>query len=99
MDEDAVVIFTSCTPDQIQEGVVTINIFVPDIRPFGDGTSVQDGARCEEVEAMAQAWFDSLSACSSLYKFHLRDTIKSVHDVDIRQSFVVVKLGFRFFDE
>ena len=29
--EDAVVIFTAGMPEQIQTGVVTINIFVPDI--------------------------------------------------------------------
>lgn len=36
--EDAVVIFTAGLPEQIQTGVVTINIFVPDIDCDDNGT-------------------------------------------------------------
>ena len=52
--EDAVVTFTAGLPDQIQTGVVTINIYVPDIDFDDNGTWVEDGARTEEMESLAQ---------------------------------------------
>lgn len=97
--EDAVVIFTSGFPTQIQTGVVTVNIYVPDQDPYGDGTLTEDGERCEEVEALAQAWVDSLTAEVSCYLFELSDTIHTTYDPEINQSFVVVKLAYRYFGD
>ena len=59
--EDAVVIFTAGTTGDIQRGVVTINIFVPDIDPYDNGVLTEDSARTEEIERAAQRWVDSLS--------------------------------------
>ena len=53
--EDAVVIFTAGLPTQIQTGIVTVNIFVPDIDPYDNGVLVEDSERTEEVERLAQA--------------------------------------------
>lgn len=97
--EDAVVIFTSGFPDQIQTGVVTVNIFVPDIDPDSNGTWVEDGQRTEQVEKLAQAWADSLTAEVSCYKFRLQQTIYTEEEESIRQHFVVVKLAFEYFGE
>ena len=52
--EDVVVIFTAGIPDQIQTGVVTVNIFVPDIDPYDNGVLVEDGERTAELERYAQ---------------------------------------------
>ena len=49
--EDAVVIFTTGLPDQIQTGVVTVNIYVPDIDPYQNGVLVEDGERTETIAA------------------------------------------------
>lgn len=97
--EDAVVTFTAGLPDQIQTGVVTVNIYVPDIDPYDNGTWVEDGRRTEEVEKLAQAWADSLTAEVSCYKFKLQQTIYTEEATEINQHFVVVKLKYEYFGE
>lgn len=97
--EDAVVTFTAGLPDQIQTGVVTVNIFVPDIDPDDNGTWVEDGVRTEEVETLAQEWTDSLTAEISCYRFRLRETIHTAEEPDIHQHFVVVRLGYEYFGD
>ena len=95
--EDAVVTFTAGLPDQIQTGVVTVNIFVPDIDPYDNGVFVEDGRRTEELERLAQAWVDSLTAAVSCYKFKLMQTIYTEEDAEINQHFIVVKLAYEYF--
>lgn len=97
--EDAVVIFTAGLPDQIQTGVVTVNIYVPDIDPYDNGVFVEDGRRTEELERLAQAWFDSLTAEVSCYKFKLIQTIYTEEEAEIKQHFIVVKLGYEYFGD
>lgn len=96
--EDAVVIFTAGLPDQIQTGVVTVNIFVPDIDPYDNGVFVEDGQRTEELEHLAQAWIDSLSTAVSCYKFKLMQTIYTEEEAEINQHFIVIKLGYEYYD-
>lgn len=94
--EDLVVIFTTADAEQFQKGVVTLNIYVPDIEAPGiDGVNYEDSARCAEIEAAAQSAVESLKAYRSDYLFRLRDAIFTQRDEDIRQSFVVVRLGFK----
>lgn len=95
--EDAVVTFTAGLPDQIQTGVVTVNIFVPDIDPYDNGVFVEDGRRTEELERLAQAWVDSLTAAVSCYKFKLMQTIYTEEEAEINQHFIVVKLAYEYF--
>ena len=97
--EDAEVIFTTGTPTQIQEGVVTVNIFVPDIDPYDNGVLVEDSERTEELEGYAQAWVDSLTAEVSNYKFRLQQTIYTEEEPNIHQHFVVVRLGYRYYGD
>lgn len=96
--EDAIVIFTTGLPDEIETGVVTINVFVPDIDPFNNGVLVEDGERTSALEALAQSWVDSLSAAMSNYTFELQQTIYTEAEPDINQHFVVVKLKYRLFE-
>ena len=95
--EDAVVTFTAGLPDQIQTGVVTVNIYVPDIDPYDNGVFVEDGHRTEELERLAAEWVDSLTAAVSCYKFKLQQTIYTEEEAEINQHFVVVKLGYKYF--
>lgn len=95
--EDAVVTFTAGLPDQIQTGVVTVNIFVSDIDPYDNGVLVEDGRRTEELERLAQAWVDSLTAAVSCYKFKLMQTIYTEEEAEINQHFIVVKLAYEYF--
>ncbi len=97
--EDAVVIFTAGLPGEIQTGVVTINIFVPDIDPYDNGVLVEDGERAAQLEALAQAWVDSLRCGLSNYRFRLQQTIYTEAEPDIKQHFVVVKLAYQYFGE
>lgn len=96
--EDAVVIFTAGLSDQIETGVVTVNIYVPDIDPYKNGVLVEDGQRTEELERLAQAWVDSLKTSVSCYKFKLRQTIYTEEETAINQHFIVIKLGYEFYD-
>ena len=97
--EDAIVTFTAGIPDQIQTGVVTVNIFVPDIDPYKNGVLVEDGRRTDALERLAQAWVDSLPAAVSCYKFKLMQTIYTEEEADINQHFIVVKLGYEYFEK
>lgn len=96
--EDAVVIFTSGLPDEIQTGVITINIYVPDLDGNGTGVLEQDGQRLEEIERAAQDWVESLTAKRSCYRISLRQSIHTMEEPEINQHFVVVKLGYSYFD-
>lgn len=97
--EDAVVIFTTGLPDQIQTGVVTVNIYVPDIDPYQNGVLVEDGERTESIERLAQQWVDGLTTDRSCYKFRLQQTIYTEEEPDIRQHFIVVKLKYEYFGD
>ena len=97
--EDAVVTFTAGFPTEIQEGVVTVNIYVPDIDPYENGVLVEDGERTEQLELLAQAWVDSLTAEVSCYKFELQQTIYTEEEAEIGQHFVVIKLYYEYFGD
>ena len=96
--EDAVVTFTAGLPDQIETGVVTVNIYVPDIDTYENGVLVKDGARCEELEAEAARWVETLTADKSGYRFRLNQTIYTEEDPEIHQHFIVVRLGYSYFE-
>ena len=90
--EDIVVIFTTGLADEIQTGVVTINIYVPDVDPYANGVFVKDGLRCSILEEAADSWLNSIQ---SDYYFTLNNTIHTTADEDINQHFVVVKLNYK----
>ena len=92
--EDVIVVFTTGVPDQIQTGIVTINIYVPDIENSDNGVMLEDGRRCEELEIAACNWAESLTAGRSDYKFNLQQTIYTEAEPKINQHFVVVKLKY-----
>ena len=96
--EDIVVIFTTGIPSEVETGVVTIQIYVPDITPYEDGVFVEDGRRTEEVEALADKWVDSLTCDRSNYKFKLQQSIHMQANPDIHQHFVVVRLGYSLYE-
>ncbi|MBQ3679817.1 MAG: hypothetical protein IJP79_07245 [Paludibacteraceae bacterium] len=96
--EDAIVIFTAGLSNQVQTGVVTINVYVPDIDPYGNGVLVEDVERTEQIEKSAQAWVDSLTTAVSCYKFKLQQTIYTETDESISQHFVVVRLQFELLE-
>lgn len=96
--EDIVVTFTAGLAEQRQTGVVTVNIYVPDVDPWDNGVLVSDGERCAEIEAAAQRWVDSLTAAVSDYRFTLSQTIATYEDGDTAQHFVSVRLKYEIID-
>lgn len=97
--EDLIVIFTTGLPEQIETGVVTLNIYVPDIAPYDDGVMCEDGRRTAELETAAADWVKSLTCDRSCYRFQLQQTIHTQANLDINQHFVVVKLGYYYYGE
>lgn len=95
--EDAVVIYTAGLPDDVQNGIVTINIYVPDIDPYQNGIRVENGERTQQIERLAADWVISLSK-SGAYKFELNKTIYTEPDSEINQHFVVVKLAYSLYE-
>lgn len=95
--EDIIVTFTAGTSGEIEEGIVTINIYVPDIDPFDDGVFVENGARCDEIEDIAAQWVESLKGVSP-YHINLRQSIYTESEEEIRQHFIVVKLAYRVYN-
>ena len=96
--EDVEVIFTTGIPDQIQTGVVTVNIWVPDIDPYDNGVLVEDSERTERIEALAHEWFEAVRASETGYKLRLQQTIYTESEPVIHQHFVVVRLAYELFD-
>lgn len=90
--EDIVVYHTTGDPSQMQQGVVTVNIYVPDTAY--EDSYAENGKRSEEVEILAQEWASSLTADKSDYRLKLMQTIYTEAEPEINQHFVVVKLKY-----
>lgn len=95
--EDIVVIYTTADAAQFQKGVVTVNVYVPDIRNSHRGVLVTDVRRCGELEAALRSSVDSLTADKSGYLFSLREAVHTQRDDNIQQSFVVAHIGFKHY--
>ena len=93
--EDAIVKYTTGISDQIQEGIVTINIYVPDIDPYNDGVMAEDGSRTAQIERMAQDWVDQIATEVSDYDISLSEPIYTEDEPNIGQHFIVVRLNYR----
>lgn len=94
--EDIVVIFVTGTPEQVERGAVTLNIYVPDITPYDNGVYVEDGLRVSQIEHLADLWVQSLKARRSNYLFNLLRTISTMHEEATHEHFVVVQLGYTY---
>lgn len=95
--EDLVVIFTQSDAEQVQGGVVTLNLYVKDISPYGNGELVPNKKRVAELEEALLAAVQWMSVRGA-YKFRLREAVHANHDDEIHQSFAVARIGFRFFN-
>lgn len=96
--EDIIVTFTTGINAEIQQGTVTINIYVADKDFFANGVFAEDGQRTAEIELLAQNWADALTANKSDYLFELQQTIYTESADDIKQHFVVLRLGYKIFE-
>lgn len=96
--EDLVIIFTTGDSEQVQEGVVTLNAYIPDIQIGTDGVSYENIARCEEVERLMAQEINGWKADRSGYYFRLADMVHTSREEDTHQSFVVAKVRFRLYE-
>ena len=95
--EDAVVIFTAGLPGDIDTGVVTIHVYVPD-KDFGNGYLEEDSGRVAEIEQEAKRWVGGLTAEKSCYKFEPRQAICSQAGENNGQHYVVISLKYKFYE-
>jgi len=98
--EDAVIVFTDGDAKEVQEGIITINVFFPDVDPWSDGVFIEDGERAETLEALAQEWVNNLS-CDRTdgYLFRLASAIHTTPEPDTNEHFVVIRLAFKHYSE
>ena len=93
--EDIIVAFTTGNAEQIQQGVVTVNVFVQDIAPYKNGVKVENGQRTMEIEQLASAWFGSLTAQLD-YKLSLNDIIGTYADEQTSSHFVSIPIYYEY---
>lgn len=90
--EDLVVKFLAGLDEQIQSGVVIINIYVPDV-PFGNnGRKVEDKARVEALEKLILDFVDNFSDTD--YRIETDGSPKSTPIEGIEQHFIYARIKF-----
>lgn len=100
-DEDAVVTFLAGSDGQKQNGIVNINVFVPDI-DSGDQLLVKNIARCKEIGQLLRDFKESLTGSrinterSGYWFFPNGDLIRTFEEKDINQHFVNLRLEFEY---
>lgn len=96
--EDIVVTFTQSTAAQVQDGIVTVNIYVPDIDPYADSTWVEDGARTAALERAALTWLDGIDPSGTDLLLEAYQPPFTMEDAASRQHFVTLRIRFRYLD-
>lgn len=92
--EDAVVNFLTGKDGQIQEGVVIVNVFIPDIFPDGQkGRPVKNTKRCREIESEIARIIDT----ANLPEYHISrsDMIQSFKHIERPEHFVSARIYFK----
>lgn len=90
--EDVVVSFLTGLDDQIQTGVLNVNIYVPDL-DNGDKVLVKDTSRCKALEIIANTLIQGLKAGE--YRFKLASIIQTFKADGTGQHFVNCKVKFQ----
>lgn len=91
--EDIVVKFLAGTDGQIQNGILVLNIYVPDITPAGQTRLVEDSARVEELE---EAAIDMVERCTSTeYLYELEQSPVSIEVEGIDQHAICVRIFYQ----
>lgn len=97
--EDIVVIFTQSTAAQVQDGIVTVNIFVPDVDPYNNGVLVEDGARTSAIERAALTWLEGIDRSTIPMRLEAQQPPYTMEDYTARQHFVTLRIRFRCLHE
>lgn len=92
--EDAVIVCSSASAEQIQEGFGRINIYVPDIPSEETGTNQPNIERLEELNGYAEMFVDVLNAADTEYLFDLDGAPAIVQETELGQHFANINLKF-----
>ena len=95
--EDVIVEVETGFPGEIQTGIIVVRVYVADIAEAGTGVMREDSRRCGVLEALADAWVDTLTAGVTNYLFSRQNMVCTVEEPDINQHFVVVKLKYKYY--
>lgn len=91
--EDCVVAFVTGTSEQMQQGAVVVNVYVPDIKA-GNGMFYKDTARCKELEQVLISLPDKMNIGNDV-RFEKSGMIMTIEEREIKQHFVSLKLRFK----
>lgn len=90
--EDVIVKFLAGLDEQIQTGVVIVNVYVPDV-PYGnDGRKVEDKGRVEELEKLILDFVENFSDAD--YWIETDGTPKSTQIEGIEQHCIYARIKF-----
>lgn len=91
--EDIVVKFLSGLDEQVQSGIVVLNIYVPDISIRSRGAKVENIKRIDELEELAVSFIEEND--SNEYDLEKDGTPKSLEAESIEQHFISVRIKFK----
>lgn len=95
--EDIVFAFLGGIDEQIQEGIVVVNIYVPDLKRNG-GRAVKDDPRIGVLQKEAIKLIDN-STHSSEYRLKTDGSMKSSPVEGMEQHVIVLRLKFRRYSD
>lgn len=91
--EDIIVKFLSGLDGQIQQGVVILNVYVPDVTLRSDGRRVEDKERVAELEALIVDFIENHGSTEYLIESDLTPT--SMLNEELEQHLIYARLRFQ----
>lgn len=92
--EDAVIVCSSATADQIQSGFARVNVFRKDIADAATGALLPDIARLTEITGYAEDIINTLNAANTDFLFDLDEAPKIVEAPQTGQHFANISIRF-----
>lgn len=92
--EDAIISSAKGTGEQIQQGTIKLNIYVPDI-DNGAGRSVPNIWRIQAIEELDESILNTLNGYDNEYEFWQGMTPISIEEPGSRQHFVNFDIKFK----
>jgi hypothetical protein len=90
--EDLIVKFLSGVDEQVQTGIVIINLYVPDVAYSTDGRKVKDDARIAELEELILSFVNDNA--DTEYWMKTDGSPTSMLNEDINQHFIYARIKF-----
>ena len=91
--EDAIISGVNSTADQIQEGTIKLNVYVPDI-DNGTKRNVPNISRLQAIEDLSESIISTLCSSSAEYKFYQGMSPASINDPEVNQHFINFDIKF-----